>query len=271
MASGVAVADPVGAAVEACAEAARVGGAVLRERWGQRRTIELKGGIDLVTDADRASEEAVLTFLGGEFPGDAILAEESGSRAGTGARRWFLDPLDGTTNYAHGVPHFAVTVALEDDQGLAAGAIFDPLRDELFLAGRGRGATLNGASIGVGRCAELKAALLVSGFPYDVHQRPERPLALFSAFIRTAQAVRRFGSAALDLAYVASGRFDGFWELGLKPWDVAAGMLIVREAGGRVTDVEGGDRSLVRGDIAAANTTLLERMLEVLRSQAANP
>lgn len=252
---------------EACAEAARRGGAVLREKWGQARTIELKGGIDLVTDADRAAEAAVLEFLRGRFPGAAVLAEESGaSGAGAGGLRFYVDPLDGTTNYAHGVPHFAVNVAVADGAGLAAGATYDPLRDELFTAGRGAGAFLGEERLRHSGREKLGGSLLVTGFPYDIHEKYEYPLALFAAFIRRARAVRRFGSAALDLAYVASGRFDGFWELGLKPWDLAAGIVIAREAGAAVTDFHGGDRMLETGDIVSAAPALLAPILAVIAS-----
>jgi myo-inositol-1(or 4)-monophosphatase len=251
---------------EACAEAARRGGAVLRARWGTRRTIDYKGAIDLVTDADRASEEELLGFLQARFPGSAILAEESGVSGGAATGlRWYVDPLDGTTNYAHGVPHFAVNVGAEDRQGLAAGATYDPLRDELFLAGRGSGARLNGSAIRVSRAGALAQALLCTGFPYDVGEHPEEPLQLFSACLRRSQGVRRFGSAALDLAYTACGRFDGFWELKLKPWDVAAGIVLVREAGGAVADFGGGEGMLHGGTICAANPSLQPLLLEVLR------
>jgi myo-inositol-1(or 4)-monophosphatase len=252
----------------ACVEAARLGGAVLREKWGQVRTIELKGGIDLVTDADRASEAAVLGFLASRFPGAAVLAEESGeSGAGAGGLRFFVDPLDGTTNYAHGVPHFAVNVTVADGAGLAAGATLDPLRGELYDAARGRGATLNGERLGHSGRAELPGALLVTGFPYDIHARFDEPLRIFGAFVRRARAVRRFGSAALDLAYVAAGRFDGFWEQRLKPWDVAAGILLAREAGALVTDLDGGDGMLESGDIVAAPPALLAPMLAVIAEE----
>ncbi len=251
----------------ACAEAARLGGAVLRDKWGQTRTIEYKGGIDLVTDADRASEAAVLGFLAARFPGAAVLAEESGaSGAGAGGLRFYVDPLDGTTNYAHGVPHFAVNVAVADAGGLAAGATYDPLRDELFTAGRGEGATLGADRLARSTRARLEGSLLVTGFPYVVHQRPDYPLALFGAFSKRARAVRRVGSAALDLAYVAAGRFDGFWELGLKPWDVAPGILLAREAGAIVTDMWGGDTMLETGDIVAATPALHRPMLDVIAS-----
>jgi myo-inositol-1(or 4)-monophosphatase len=258
----------VGELREACAEAARRGGAVLREKWGTARTIHLKGGIDLVTDADHASEAALLAYVREAFPGAAVLAEESGaSGAGAGGLRFFVDPLDGTTNYAHGVPHFAVNVAVADARGLAAGATYDPLRDELFVAARGEGATMNGEPLRHSGRTELAGSLLVTGFPYDVHQRYEYPLRLFGAFVRKARAVRRFGSAALDLAYVAAGRFDGFWELALKPWDVAPGILIAREAGAIVTDTQGGDGMLETGDIVAATPGLHRAMLEVIASE----
>jgi myo-inositol-1(or 4)-monophosphatase len=260
---------------EACAEAARQGGAVLREKWGKHRTVELKGGIDLVTDADRASEAAVLGFLRDRFPGAAILAEESGaSGAGAGGLRFVVDPLDGTTNYAHGLPIFAVNVAVADGAGLAAAATYDPLRDELFTAARGKGATLGGAPLRPSGRTDLVGSLLVTGFPYDIHRTYDLPLRMFGAFIRQARGVRRLGSAALDLAYVAAGRLDGFWEMKLKPWDLAAGILLAREAGAIVTDFEGGDRMLEIGDIVAATPALHGPMLEVIartRAEAGAP
>jgi myo-inositol-1(or 4)-monophosphatase len=253
---------------DVCAEAARRGGAVLRDRWGKARTIEWKGGIDLVTDADRASEAALLVFLRGRLPGASILAEESGASGGESAElRFYVDPLDGTTNYAHGVPHFAVNVAVADARGLAAGATYDPLRDELYTAARGAGAFLGADRLRHSGRVALRGSLLVTGFPYDIHENHDEPLRLFGAFIRRAQAVRRFGSAALDLAYVAAGRFDGFWELKLKPWDVAAGIVIAREAGALVTDVAGGERMLETGDIVAAAPGLLPAMLDVIAAE----
>jgi myo-inositol-1(or 4)-monophosphatase len=250
---------------EACAEAARRGGAILRERFGGRRTIDYKGGIDLVTDADRASEEAILGFLSARFPGAAVLAEESGWSGTRGAPlRFVLDPLDGTTNYAHGLPHFAVNVAAMDSAGVVAGATWDPLREEMFLAARGEGAACNGQPIRVSATAELVKALLVTGFPYDVHQNHEVPLRIFGAYMRRARAIRRMGAAALDLAYVACGRFDGYWEMRLKPWDLAPGILLVREAGGLVADLAGGQAMLEKGEVCAANPALQARLLEVL-------
>ncbi len=253
--------------VDACVEAARRGGAILAERFTQPRTIERKGVIDLVTDADRASEEAVGGFLRARFPAAALLAEESGEHAG-GARselRFYVDPLDGTTNYAHGVPHFGITVGVADGAGLAAGAILDPLRGELFTAARGGGAFLGERRLGASGCRRLRDALLVTGFPYDAHDDSVYALRVFGEFTVRAQSVRRLGSAALDLAYVAAGRFDGFWEERLHAWDLAAGILMAREAGARVSDLEGGERMLETGDVLAAPPALFPAMLEIVK------
>lgn len=252
---------------DACVEAVRRGGAILAERFTKPRTIERKGSIDLVTDADRASEEAVLGFLRTRFPAAAILAEESGEHAG-GPRaelRFHVDPLDGTTNYAHGLPHFAVTVGVEDAGGLLAGAILDPLRGELFTGVRGGGAFLGDRRLAVSGCQTLRDALLVTGFAYDSHLDATYALRVFGDFTARSQSIRRFGSAALDLAYVAAGRFDGFWEERLKPWDIAAGIVMVREAGGLVSDLGGDERMLETGDILAAPPAVFPQMLEVLK------
>ena len=233
-------------------EAARRAGRVLAERFAGVRTIEFKGGIDLVTDADRAAEAVLLAYLNERHPGDAVLAEESGYSAGApDARRWIVDPLDGTTNYAHRVPHFCVSVAVDSPEGLLAGAIYEPLRGELYSAARGQGATLNGEPLRTSPVLALSQALVATGFPYDVHERPEVPMGLLNRFIPRARGIRRMGSAALDLAYVASGRYDAFFELGLKPWDIAAGALLVQEAGGRMTHVDAAPFTLARGDVLA--------------------
>jgi myo-inositol-1(or 4)-monophosphatase len=207
----------------------------------------------------------LLRFLRQRYPAAGILAEESGeSGSSLAPLRFVVDPLDGTTNYAHGLPHFAVNVAAMDAAGVVAGATLDPVRGELFLAARGEGATLNGSPIAVSSTPELQRAVLCTGFPYDVHQNYEMPLRIFGEYMRRARAIRRMGSAALDLAYVACGRFDGFWEMRLKPWDLAPGLLLVTEAGGIVNDFDAGDRILERGEICAANLDLQPRLLAVL-------
>lgn len=232
---------------------ARRAGAELRQRFAGARTIDFKGGqgTDLVTDADRASEALLLEGLRREVPEHAVLAEESGAHPGH-AFTWFVDPLDGTTNYAHGVPHFAVTLAVADAAGVLAGVVYEPLRDECFAAARGQGATLNGAPLRASAAPSLARALLATGFPYDVQARPERPLGLLSRLVVRAQGLRRMGSAALDLAWVAAGRCDGFFELGLKPWDTAAGALLVAEAGGVVRRLDGAPYEPWVGDVVAA-------------------
>lgn len=251
---------------EAACEVARLAGAALLDRLGRTRSIEFKGSIDLVTDADRAAEELILEYLGRRFPLHAVLAEERGELAGTAGYRWIVDPLDGTTNYAHRVPHFCVSIAVEDPLGLAAAAVYDPARDELFEAGRGQGARLNGEPMVVTAEHRLGCALLGTGFPYSVWDRPELPLRLFDSFVRRARGIRRMGSAALDLCYVAAGRYDGFFEVDLKPWDLAAGVLLVREAGGSATDLDGAPLHLAAGNVIASNGHLQQLMVEVVRA-----
>lgn len=245
---------------------ARDAGTIVRAGWGRSHAPERKGRIDLVTEYDRRSEERLLALLRAEFPGHAVLAEESGAHAAaTGARaRWILDPLDGTTNFAHNYPFFGVSVGVEVDGVMAAGAVHDPVRDETFAAARGGGATLNGEPIRVSACEGIEDALLVTGFPYDVREVPERHVPLFQDFLVRAQGIRRDGSAALNLCYLAMGRFDGFWEGNLSPWDVAAGSLIVREAGGVITDYAGGPFRLDGRQICAAGAALHPKLLEVL-------
>jgi myo-inositol-1(or 4)-monophosphatase len=241
-------------------EGARISGAILAERFLGKRTIEYKGGIDLVTDADKASEKELLRFLLGKHPTHAVLAEESGVTEGKGVR-WVVDPLDGTTNYAHQIPHFCVSVAAESEGVLLAGAIFDPIRNEMFSAARGKGATLNGNPLKASSVNEMSRAVMCTGFPYDVRENPDAPVGLFSRIVRQVQGVRRMGSAALDLSYVAAGRFDGFWEFGLKPWDVAAGGLLVQEAGGIFSSIEGTPFQLGRGDVLACGKGLAPVLL----------
>ncbi len=264
---------------EAACEFARAAGAILLEGYGRVHSPEKKGRIDLVTEFDRRSEALLLSRIRERFPEHAILAEESGVHAGTSPRahraggagaaaqapvRWICDPLDGTTNFAHNYPFFCVSVGVEVAGAMAAGAVYDPVREELFAAVVGSGATLNGRRIRVSAITQVEDALLVTGFPYDVREHPERHLPLFQDFLLRAQGVRRDGSAALNLCYVAMGRFDGMWEGNLSPWDIAAGSLIIREAGGVITGYAGEALRLDGRRIVTANAGLHARMVEVV-------
>ena len=248
-------------------DAVRRAGAIQQAAFGGAIDIRKKGTIDLVTEVDMAAERMIRALVAERHPGHDVLAEELGGPPGGGQSRycWIVDPLDGTTNFAHGLPLFCCTVALEIDGRLAVGAVYDPTRDELFTAERGRGAFLNGTRLHVSRASRLIDALLVTGFPYTVQERMPELLGLFGAFLSEARAVRRLGSAALDICYVAAGRMDGFWEQGLNPWDIAAGVLLVEEAGGRVTSLDGGAFDLRAGRIVASNGLVHDEMLRVIR------
>jgi myo-inositol-1(or 4)-monophosphatase len=259
---------------DAAVELAREAGAIVRSGWGRAHEPERKGRIDLVTDFDRRSEELLLARIAERFPGDAVLAEESGTHAARGPKsgvRWVIDPLDGTTNFAHNYPFFAVSVGVEVDGERVAGAVFDPVREEMFAAAREHGATLNGTPIGVSAIERIEDALLVTGFPYDVREHPGRVMPVFEAFLTRAQGIRRDGSAALNLCYVACGRFDGFWEPTLSAWDTTAGTVIVREAGGRVTDYAGGLFQPGRTSILATNGRVHDAMMHVLEEAQKAP
>ena len=253
--------------LSACVSCAREGGRVLMDYWSRRGSypIHEKGRNDFVTIVDRKAEEAVLGLIRERFPDHSIMAEESAPSIGTSEYRWYVDPLDGTTNFIHGYPLFSVSIGLADAEGMRAAAVFDPLRNEMFTAARGRGAFLNGEPITVSPAEKLSQALLVTGFPFRSLDRLDDFLSTFRAFTLAASGIRRDGSAAIDLAYVAAGRFDGFWEMSLSPWDIAAGSLLVREAGGTVTDFRGRDDFLKTGDIVAANLNIHPPMLRVLR------
>lgn len=245
---------------------ARDAGRVLLEKFGRIETITKKGDINLVTEADLASEKLIVERIKSHFPRHSILAEEAGNAVVTGEEggyKWIIDPLDGTTNYAHGYPCFCVTIALEHRNEVVIGVTYDPTRDELFAAERGRGATLNGKAIRVSRTGLLGDALLVTGFPYDIRQREDFARHL-TEFLLTSRGVRRDGSAAIDLAYVACGRFDGFWEEGLNPWDVAAGTLLITEAGGLVSNYDGSAFDIYSPPICTSNGLIHNEMLSVL-------
>ena len=248
-------------------QTARDAGRVLAEKFGRAIQISNKGDIDLVTEADLASERLIVERVRSYHPRHAVLTEESGDVVALGGARsdykWIVDPLDGTTNYAHGYPVFCVSIALEHEGRVVVGVVYDPVRDELFAAERGEGATLNGRRVRVSETDDLNRALLCTGFPYDVRERGDFARH-FRNFIMSAQSVRRDGAAALDLAYVTAGRFDGFYEEGLRPWDVAAGVLLVEEAGGRVTHYDGRPFDHYRPPIAASNGLVHDAMLRVL-------
>lgn len=250
-------------------EAALAAGRVHRRYFRQDLRVEKKGPIDLVTAADVEAEQGFRELIGRRFPDHVVLGEEgAGEPAPDGPYRWIIDPLDGTTNFAHGLALFSVSIALEVDGQLVVGVVYDPIADELFAAERGSGARVNGAPLRVSRQAPLDNAMVVTGFPYTVRQNPSRQMAAFDAFVRSAQAVRRLGSAALDLCYVAAGRFDGYWEEQLHPWDIAAGVLIVQESGGTVTGYFGQPPDVQQGQLVASNGLVHDAMLAVLARTA---
>jgi myo-inositol-1(or 4)-monophosphatase len=214
---------------------------------------------------DARAEALVVGALTEAFPDDGILAEEGSARAGRSGRRWIIDPLDGTTNYAHGLPIWSVGIGLEEARTVVLGVVYDPTRDELFVAERGAGARLNDTRLSVSTTEQLDRSLLVTGFPYDIRTNPDNNLREYATFALRARAVRRLGSALIDFAYVAAGRFDGFWELGLGPWDVAAGALLVEEAGGRVTDLRGDAVDIDRPRVVASNGRIHDEILAVLK------
>ncbi len=252
----------------ATAEAAvREAGRYLRENFGRRAETSYKGAVDLVTPFDLGAQEIIVGRLAAAFPSHGFLAEEGLARPGSSDCRWIIDPLDGTTNYAHAFPVFSVSAALECAGRLVLGWVYDPLRGEMFRAEAGRGATRDGSEIHVSDVGDLGKALLSTGFPYDVRTSRANNLSHWERFIVRAQAIRRCGSAAIDLAYVACGRFDGFWELKLKPWDVAAGTLLIREAGGRVTDLDGAPHAFGAPGIVASNGLLHPDMLAILAEE----
>lgn len=251
--------------VKTAVEAARIGGAIQKEHLGRALDVQYKAGgpINLVTDVDRKCEKAVLSFLRKAYPRHGLWGEESG-RGRKAEFTWVVDPLDGTTNYAHGYPFFCCSVALLRDERPIAGAVFDPVKGEVFSAGKGEGAHLNGKRIRVSSVSRLEEALLATGFAYFVRENPYN-LDNFRRFVLAAQGVRRDGSAALNLSYVAAGRFDGMWERGPEAWDMAAGVLLIQEAGGVVTDITGGPWRVDGQNMLVSNGRIHSQMLEILQ------
>jgi myo-inositol-1(or 4)-monophosphatase len=249
-------------------QTAHEAGRVLTEKFGRSLQISHKGEIDLVTEADLAAEKLIVERIRSYYPRHSILAEEAGEvervSGPDNSFKWIVDPLDGTTNFAHGYPFYCVSIALEHEGRVVVGVVYDPVRDETFAAELGEGATLNGRRIRVSDVSDLNRALVCTGFPYDVRGR-QAFARHFAAFILNAQSIRRDGAAALDLAYVACGRFEAFYEDGLRPWDVAAGRLLVEEAGGRITHYDDTPFDIYRPPVLASNSLVHAPMLAVLR------
>jgi len=230
-----------------------------------RKTVQYKGVVDLVTQYDTQSQTFIVREIERRYPEHGILSEENVAKNTKSGMKWIVDPLDGTTNFAHGLPIWSVSIALEYNGRIVAGVVYDPTREELFSAESGNGAYLNNSRISVSQTGELDKALLVTGFPYDIRKNKDNNIDNFKKFALCSQAVRRLGSAALDLCYTASGRFDGYWEYRLSPWDQAAGMLILQEAGGKITDFQGGQFSIYGDQVLATNGLIHKQMVHVLR------
>jgi myo-inositol-1(or 4)-monophosphatase len=248
--------------LEAALSAAKEAGEALRKGFGWQHSVRYKGEVDLVTEVDEQAEQVIREILLGSFPAYGMLAEEGGALVGEEDARWIVDPLDGTTNYAHQLPIFCVSIALERAGEVVLGVVHDPIREEVYVAERGGGAALNGEPIRVSDTDELIQALIATGFPYDRPKLPEA-LDLFGRFAAITRGMRRLGSTALDLCHVASGRLDGYYERGIWAWDVAAGSLILKEAGGKVTDYRGGELNLEGREIVASNGALHPAMTDL--------
>ena len=243
---------------------AKEAGALLNRRFHEKHHVEYKGEINIVTETDRLSEELLISRINQGFPDHDIITEESAGIQKGSKFRWIIDPLDGTTNYAHGFPFFCVSIALEKDGEIILGVIYNPILDELFVAEKGAGAVLNDEKLAVSKTDELLRSFLATGFPYDISKNPDNNINYFKELALKVQAIRRAGSAAIDLAYLAAGRFDGFWELKLSAWDTAAGWLMVTEAGGKVTEISGAQYHLESPCILASNGRIHDKLIHVL-------
>ncbi len=252
--------------LEVAIRAAKEAGEIQMKYFGRPQSVTYKGEFDPVTEVDRLCDRAIQETIRNNFPDHDILTEESPFQKKGSLWRWIVDPIDGTTNFARGFPFFSVSIGLECDGEIALGVVYYPILKELFVAEKGKGAFLNGKRIAVSQTDQLKRSFLATGFPYDVQENPDVYLHYFRQFIRQSLAIRRPGSAAIDLCYVAAGRFDGFWELKLKPWDMAAATLMITEAGGRVTDAEARPFDLYSGGLLVASNGLIhEQMLQAIR------
>jgi myo-inositol-1(or 4)-monophosphatase len=245
--------------------AAKKAGHVLQRRLGRTRRIDYKGAVNLVTEMDFRSERIIVSEIRKRFPEHGFLAEEKARQQSGSPYRWIIDPLDGTTNYAHGFPVYSISIGLEYGGEIILGVVYDPSREEIFVAQKGKGARLNGRKMAVSGTSRLSKSLLTTGFPYDLRESPVNNFDHFRNFAYRTHAVRRCGSAALDLCYVAAGRVDGFWEMKLGAWDLAAGSLMVQEAGGRVTDFQGRPLGLDGRQVLASNRRIHGEMMKILR------
>lgn len=258
--------------LETAIRAAQTAGTVLREHARSGFRIEYKAAINLVTDADRRAEDCIVQTILAAHPSHRILAEERGQGGGTNSRyQWIVDPLDGTTNFAHGFPFYSVSIGLEYDGECILGVVLDPVRHELFTAVIGQGARMNDEPLHVSTIETLDKSLLVTGFAYNIRETQNNNLDHFARISLRAQAVRRTGSAALDLCYVAAGRFDGYWEVTLSPWDMAAGIVILREAGGLVSGFTNGEFSLYGQELVATNGHIHDQLLDAIQQRSDNP
>ncbi len=245
---------------------AREAGEVLSSGFGKNFSIEYKTNLaNLVTEFDKKSEKTIIDFIKKEFPTHSVLAEESGRHDSTSKYLWVIDPLDGTTNFAHGLPIFSVSIGVQKNGEMIYGVVYDVMRDAMYSAEKGSGAFCNGRKLSVSSNDDLHKSVLVTGFPYNVHENPDFAFERFNAFLRVARAVRRLGSAAIDMCYVAEGVFDGFWEVSLNAWDMAAGKLLIEEAGGIVTDFQGKPMNIFDKQILASNGKVHSAMIDTLR------
>jgi len=249
---------------ETAIEAALKGGQFIKKSLGKIKEIAYKGRINMVTDVDKKAEDMIIKRIGFVFPSHGILSEESKPKKGASEYKWIIDPLDGTTNFIHSFPFFSVSIALEKNGKIVLGVVYDPMREELFFAEEKKGASLNGQKISVSRIKKLSEGFLATGFAYGIRETADDNIGNFRKFMMNALAIRRAGSAALDLCYVACGRFDGFWELDLYPWDCAAGGLIIKEAGGKVTKFDGLKHSHYDKEILVSNKFIHKQMVQLL-------
>lgn len=246
-------------------EVSKIAGEIIKEGFGQQFAIEYKTNeSNLVTEIDKKSEEAIISYIKKNFPGHGIIAEESGTEMSDSEYTWVIDPIDGTTNFAHGLPIFSVSIGVTRKDEIICGAIYDVMRDTIYTAEKGSGAFANDARINVSKNSNLATSVLVTGFPYNIKENPDNAIEKFGEFVKASRAVRRLGSAAIDMCYVAQGVFDGFWEVSLNPWDICAGILLVREAGGVVTDYADNEIDIFSKQVLATNGHVHNAMLDVL-------